>query len=348
MSKTESTFGLALLLLVIAFNLASIPIALHGIGGKKAQAQAGPEKSTVRLSDAVTAPKKNTTTPEKVALGKQLFFDPRLSGNNKISCASCHQPENAFSDGLAQAHLADGKTLKRNTPSLINVGFYSTYFWDGRAKSLEEQALIVIQSAEEMNQDLDELERELNAVPGYVKQFQDVFGSNVTRDVIAKALAAFQRTLISGPSPYDRYLEGDENALSDEAKQGMELFFGSAECARCHTGSLLTDEKFYRLRISDDKGRGLITGKKQDDCRFRTPSLRNVALTGPYMHDGSHESLYDVVTFYYRGVPNQGPMGSPLEIEALWGHSFSEIGLIVAFLESLAGEAPSITRPELP
>jgi cytochrome c peroxidase len=199
-----------------------------------------------------------------------------------------------------------------------------------------------------MNQNLDELEKELNAVPGYVKQFQAVFGTKVTRDGVAKALAAFQRTLVSGPSPYDRYLDGDKNALSDEAKEGMELFFGSADCARCHSGPLLTDEKFYRLRISDDKGRGVITGKKEDDYRIRTPSLRNVAMTGPYMHDGSHDSLYDVVTFYYRGVPISGAAELPLDIEALWGNSFSEIGAIVAFLESLAGEAPSITRPELP
>jgi cytochrome c peroxidase len=310
--------------------------------------QAGSENPTERLPETVAAPKDNPTTPEKVALGKQLFFDPRLSGDNKTSCASCHQPENAFSDGLAQSKLADGKTLKRNTPSLINVGLYSTLFWDGRAKNLEEQALIVIQSADEMNQDLEELERELNAVPGYVKQFRKEFGTKVTRDGIAKALAAFQRTLDSKPSPYDRYLTGDENALSDEAKQGMELFFGSADCARCHSGSLLTDEKFYRLRISDDKGRGLITDKGEDDYRFRTPSLRNVAMTGPYMHDGSHESLYDVVTFYYRGVSNAGPAGLPLEIEALSGNSFSEIGLIVAFLESLTGEDVPISRPELP
>ena len=144
-----------------------------------------------------------------------------------------------------------------------------------------------IQAADEMNQDLDQLEKKLNAVPGYAKQFQAVFGTKVTRDGIAKALAAFQRTLVTGPSPYDRYLGGEKNALSEEAKRGMELFFGDAGCARCHRGPLLTDEKFYRLGVSNDKGRGLVTGKTEDDYKIRTPSLRNVARTGPYMHDGS-------------------------------------------------------------
>jgi cytochrome c peroxidase len=231
---------------------------------------------------------------------------------------------------------------------LLNVGFYSTFHWDGRARSLEEQALLPIQAADEMNQDLDGLEKALNAVAGYRKQFQAVFGTPVTRDGIAKALAAFQRTLVTGPSPYDRYLSGQKGALSAEAKQGMDLFFGSAGCARCHSGPLLTDEKFYRLGVSQDKGLGLVTRKKEDNYRFRTPSLRNVARTGPYMHDGSYKTLGEVVTFYYRGAPASGPDGLPLDIEPLLGNSFSEIGPLVAFLEALTGEEPRITLPELP
>src|SRR5262249_37728108 len=161
------------------------------------------------------------TTPEKVALGRQLFFDVRLSGDNKRSCATCHQPDKAFSDGLPQAKGAAGKTLTRKTPSLLNVGFYSLFHWNGREKGLEEQAIIPIQAPEEMNQDLDHLENKLNAVPGYVQQFQAVFGTKATRGGIAKALSAFQRTLVTGPSPYDRYLGGKKEALSKEAKRGM-------------------------------------------------------------------------------------------------------------------------------
>lgn len=322
--------------------------ALSGCVGNMAKAQPTSEKPMAPLPKTVPAPKENPTTPERVALGKLLFFDPRLSGDNKMSCATCHRPDRAFGDGLPQAKGAAGKTLKRKTPSLLNVGFYSTFNWDGRAKSLEEQALVPIQAADEMNQDLDQLEKELNAVPGYVKQFQAVFETKVTRGGIAKSLSAFQRTLITGPSPYDRYLGGEKDALSVEAKRGMELFFGDAGCARCHRGPLLTDEKFYRLNVSDDKGRGLVTGRTEDNYKFRTPSLRNVARTRPYMHDGRYKTLADVTFFYFRGVPRSGPDGLSLDIESLQGVAFTEMSDLIAFLEALSGEEPKISPPELP
>jgi cytochrome c peroxidase len=301
------------------------------------------DKPLAPLPREVPAPKDNPTTPEKVALGKQLFFDPRLSGDNTTSCASCHDPKKTFGDGLARAKGRNGKTLGRNAPSLLNVGFYSSYLWDGRTSTLEEQALAPIQSPDEMNQDLDELEKELNAVPGYVAQFQVVFGEKVTRQGIAKALAAFQRTLVAKPSPFDRYLAGEKDAISDTAKEGMRLFMGEAGCVQCHRGPLLSDGKFYRLGVAQrDKGRGAFTGKREDDEKFRTPSLRNVAQTGPYMHDGSQETLYDVVAYYYRNMP------SGLDVEPLLGQSFSEVSLLVDFLQSLTGETPDVSPPELP
>ncbi|MEX2027434.1 MAG: cytochrome c peroxidase, partial [Pirellulaceae bacterium] len=254
----------------------------------------------------------------------------------------------ALGDGLPQAKGQGGKVLTRNTPTLLNVGFYERYDWDGRVKSLEEQSLGPIQSADEMNQDLAELEKELSAVPGYVKQFETIFGTKVTRDGIAKALAAFERTLVTGPSPLDRYLAGDKSALSAEARQGMELFLGDAGCVRCHQGPLLSDGKLYRLGIGvGDEGLAAVTGRQEDRGKFRTPSLRNIAQTGPYMHDGSKKSLDDVVEFYYRGV-TRGSLESPLDVEPLLGQSFSEIPVLVAFLESLTGEAPQIAKPELP
>jgi cytochrome c peroxidase len=303
----------------------------------------------VPLPRNVPDPKDNPATPEKVALGKQLFFDPRLSGDNTMSCATCHLPEKAFGDGLPRAKGAEEKELARNTPSLLNVGFYSSYFWDGRSKSLEEQALGPIESPEEMNQNLAELVQELKVIPSYVEQFQDVFGTQVTQDGIAKALAAFQRTLVTGASPFDRYLSGDETALSDSARRGLDLFQGEAGCVQCHQGPLLSDGKFYRLGVSfKDKGLADVTGKKEDAGKFRTPSLRNIAQTGPYMHDGSMKTLDDVVIFYYRGVPTSGPTDLPLDIQPLTGQSFSEISDLVAFLESLTGEPPKITPPKLP
>jgi cytochrome c peroxidase len=294
-------------------------------------------------------PKDNPTTPEKVALGKQLFFDPRLSGDNRMSCATCHLPDKAFGDGLARAKGHGEKTLTRNTQTVLNAGFYERYFWDGRAKSLEEQALGPIKSPDEMHQDLTELEKELNSVPGYVEQFHNIFNTKVTRDGIAKALAAFQRTLVTKPSPFDRYLVGDKTALTTEAKQGLELFEGSAGCIRCHQGPLLSDSKFYRLGISSlDEGLAVVTGKKEDKGKFRTPSLRNIAETGPYMHDGSKKTLSDVVEFYYRGVPSKTSDGLLPDIEPLLGQSFSDISALVAFLKSLTGEAPKVEPPQLP
>jgi len=306
-------------------------------------------KGFVPIPKTAADPKDNPTTPDKVALGKQLFFDPRLSGDNTLSCATCHVPEQAFGDGRPRGRGTGGKELTRNTPTLLNVGLFNRFFWDGRAKSLEEQALGPIQSPDEMNQDLSELVEELNAIPGYVRQFQNIFGTQATRDGIAKSLAAFQRTLVTNPSPFDRYLAGDQTALSMQAKQGLELFEGSAGCIRCHHGLLLSDNQFYRLGVSSqDEGLAVVTGKKDDKGKFRTPSLRNIAQTGPYMHDGSKKTLTDVVEFYYRGVSSKTSNGLPLDVEPLLGQSYSEISDIVAFLESLTGEPPKVSLPELP
>jgi cytochrome c peroxidase len=178
------------------------------------------ESELVPLPKKVTAPKDNPTTPAKVELGKKLFFDPRLSGDNKMSCATCHMPDKAYSDGLALSPGADGKLLGRNTQTCLNVGFFETFFWDGRAASLEQQAVGPIQSTVEMNQDLDELETELAAIPRYVTEFKEVFGTKPNKDGIARALAAFQRTLVTEASPFDRFLAGEKDALSVEAKEG--------------------------------------------------------------------------------------------------------------------------------
>jgi cytochrome c peroxidase len=231
----------------------------------------------------------------------------------------------------------------------MNVGFYTSYFWDGRATTLEEQALGPIQSDIEMNQNLDELEKELNDVPGYVNQFQAVFGSKPNREDIGKALAAYQRTLVTEPSPFDRYLLGDEKALSADAKRGLELFVGEARCIDCHNGPMLSDGKYYRMGISqEDFGREAVTGKKEDRYKFRTASLRNVADTGPYMHNGLSHSLESIVLFYYRGTSPTTRDGLPIDAPDLRGQSLSEVPYLVAFLQSLSGKAPDFTPPTLP
>jgi cytochrome c peroxidase len=257
-------------------------------------------------------------------------------------------PAKAFADGLRTAKGTGGKPLARNTQSLLNVAFYTAYFWDGRANSLEEQALAPIHATGEMNQDIDELVHELRSVPGYVDQFQAAFGTNVTREAIAKALAAFERTLITRNSPFDRFLAGDTSALSEEAREGWRLF-NDAGCIRCHNGPAFSDSRFYRLGVGyRDPGRGAIAGDKQHLYAFRTPGLRDVARTAPYMHDGSFETLEEVVQFYFRSTPVKPPEGLTLDFEPLIGRSFSEIAPILAFLDALTGEAPDISPPQLP
>jgi cytochrome c peroxidase len=314
-----------------------------------AQSQEPGNKMSMVLPPKAPSPTDNPATPEKIALGKQLFFDSRLSGDNSKSCASCHLPEKAFTDALPRAKGPGGKELTRNTLTLLNAGFHSTYFWDGRAGSLEEQALFPIQSPDEMNQDLPALEKELNAIPGYLAQFRAVFGTSVTAGNIAKALSTFERTLVSRNSPFDRYLAGAKSAISEEAQSGWELFRGAAGCIRCHSGPNFSDGKFYRLGTTiRDRGRGTVTGEKRDSYAFRTPGLRDVARTAPYMHDGSLETLAQVVEFYYRGAPIQSHDSLPLDIAPLLGQSYSEISAIVAFLESLTGEPPEVSKPILP
>ncbi len=301
------------------------------------------------LPDEIPSPSDNPTTPEKVALGKKLFFDPRLSGDNSMSCATCHAPDKGFGDALPRGKGAGGKELSRNSQTVLNVAYLDSLFWDGRAKTLEEQALAPIESPDEMNQDLDELVKELSAIDGYVDQFKDVFDEPVSKAGIAKSLAAFQRTLVTRNSPLDRYLAGDKDALSAKARRGMRLFMGEADCIRCHNGPLLTDGKFYRLGVSfRDRGRAAVTGNDDDLNKFRTPPLRDIAKTGPYMHDGSEKSLFDVVEFYFRRAPNAGPNGLDLDIEPLVGQSYSDIDAIVEFLKALDGELPKIEPPELP
>jgi cytochrome c peroxidase len=290
----------------------------------------------------------NPTTPEKVALGRQLFFDPRLSGDNTMSCATCHLPEKGFADGLPRARGAGGKVLQRNTQSLLNAGLYTAYFWDGRARTLEEQALAPVQAADEMNQDPARLRDELAAVPGYARQFRSVFGTPVTLDGIAQAIAAFERTLLTRNSPFQRYQEGGHAALSETALEGWRIF-REAGCDRCHGGPALSDSRFYRIGTGyQDPGRGAVTGDLRLRYAFRTPSLWDVARTAPYMHDGSIRTLEEVVQFYFRSTPLRPPEGLTLDFEPLVDRSFSEIASIVAFLEALTGEAPQVAPPELP
>jgi cytochrome c peroxidase len=223
-------------------------------------------------------------------------------------------------------------------------------FWDGRAGSLEEQALGPIHNPIEMGETLENVVKKLNAIPGYRIQFQRVFGTAATTEGIAKAIASFERTVVSGPSPYDRYLSGDASALGKAALCGLALFNGKGHCSPCHSGPAFSDQSFHNIGVGMDKaepdlGREKITGSPEDRGKFKTPGLRNVALTYPYLHDGSEKTLMDVVEYYDRGGdpnPDLDPLMLPLALTR------GEKEDLVAFLEALTGVQPVIEKPELP
>ncbi|MDB5386434.1 MAG: Cytochrome-c peroxidase [Planctomycetaceae bacterium] len=256
-------------------------------------------------------PADNPITPEKVALGAQLYFDPRLSSDGKVSCASCHDPAKGWSNGEAVATGVNGLKGGRSAPTVLNTAFQVFQFWDGRMNTLEEQALGPIQNPIEMNMTLPEVVKRLNGIPGYKSQFQKVFKTDVTSEGIGKAIAAFERTVLSGDSPYDRFTAGDAKALSPAAERGRDLFFGAARCSSCHSGPNFTDNAFHNIGIGmhhkePDHGRYASSKLEGDKGAFKTPTLRDIARSAPYMHDGSLKTLEEVVAHYNKGgFPNE-------------------------------------------
>jgi cytochrome c peroxidase len=284
----------------------------------------------------------------KIALGLRLFFDPRLSGNNQTSCASCHIPDLAFTDGRPVAIGGNGRALQRNTPTLIQSANNTSQFWDGRVRTLEEQVLEPVRHPDEMNQNLDHLIAELERDPDYGKRFQDAFGTSITVQGISAAIAAFERTLLSRNSPFDRYLTGERTAISAEARRGMNLFQMKGQCGSCHKGLDFTDHAFHNLGVSEpnprqpDLGRYLVTKNDDDRGAFKTPTLRNIAQTAPYMHNGTLKTLVEVVSFYNKGGgknPRLDPAMTPL------GLTQQEQKDLVAFLITLTGKLPAVTPP---
>lgn len=297
---------------------------------------------------AITHPKENPGTLEKIALGKQLYFDGRLSADNKVSCASCHDPAKGFSNGEQFATGVDGKKGGRNSPTVINSAFQPFQFWDGRAKTLEEQALGPIQNPIEMNLSLEAVVAKLNQIEGYKRQFQQVFGTDITAEGIAKAIAAYERTIVSCDSPYDKFKAGETTALTEAAQRGLKLFFNKANCSACHAGPNFTDNGFHNIGLTgDDEGRSAISKSIGDRGSFKTPTLREIAKSGPYMHDGSLKTLEEVVLHYIKG----GNPHPQLD-EALYPLKLTpeEIADLVTFLkEGLSSPSyPAHEAPELP
>jgi len=288
------------------------------------------------LDEYIPTPAENPLTIERVALGRRLFFDSLLSSNRRMACSSCHVPQRAFADSVALSRGATGHPGRRNAPALLNRAWGLAFFWDGRAGSLEVQVLQPIQDPLEMDLSLTQLLARLADDRAYHAAFNTTFVDGVTAENVARALASYVRTIRSGDSPADRYQAGDQTALADDAKRGLALFRGKANCASCHLGPNLTDEGFHNTGVSlgVDRGRLGVTGREEDRGKFKTPSLREVARTAPYMHDGSLASLDDVVDFYDGG----GKPSSRLDPEVHpLGLSANEKHDLVAYLRSLTG-----------
>jgi cytochrome c peroxidase len=296
----------------------------------------------------VSHPQDNLPTPEKISLGMQLYFDGRLSADNKVSCATCHDPSKCFSNGEQFATGIEGKKGGRNSPTVINVAYQKFQFWDGRAKSLEDQALGPIQNPIEMNMPLDALVAKLNGISGYKEQFQKVFGTDVTSEGIAKAIAAYERTILSGDAPYDKFKAGDTTALTEAAHRGMTLFFGKAKCVSCHAGPNFTDNGFHNIGVpGNDDGRSVISKAEGERGAFKTPTLREIAKSGPYMHDGSLKTIEEVIAHYVKGGTQNPQLDEELYPLKL---SPEETSDLVTFLkEGLSSSSyPAHAAPELP
>ena len=349
----------AILTIALLLLLVGVFLVVHTDRAPRPVSPAGkPVQITTPLGlPPVVSPADNPPTAETIALGRKLYYDPILSVDNTVSCASCHHPDHGFSDGLQVSTGVNGKTGTRNSPTVFNSAYFATQFWDGRASSLEAQAEGPVQNPVEMAHTLRGVEQRLMADPEYRALFKQAFGSDViTYQMVEKAIATFERTVISGNSPFDRYYYGhDSKAMNESAIRGFKVFSSAdkGNCSACHVISqdyaLFTDNKFHNIGVGvedqqpTDLGRFQVTKTDPDRGAFKTPSLRNVALTAPYFHDGSLKTLKDVVD-YYIGAGNSNPYMDK-QIHVLDFLSGQERADLVAFLEALTGDMPPDVGP---
>lgn len=314
----------------------------------------------------VKFPNDNSYSQEKVLLGKTLFYDPRLSGSNQIACASCHDPELAWTDNKMLSFGHDRQLGIRNAMTILNVGQATSLFWDGRAKSLEEQSSMPIQDTKEMNEHIDIATGKIAKIKGYEVLFEKAFGDkNVTTERINKAIATFERTIKSNASRFDRFIDGKKEALSDDEVMGLHLFRTKAQCINCHNSGYFSNNAFENDGTAilgakkQDLGRYLVTKNLDDVGKFRVPTLREVSRTGPWMHHGVFSSLTDVIRFYNAGNPEgakrvstvyegttvysrKSPLLKKLDLTT------KEIQQLEDFLSTLSTRAIRITPPTLP
>lgn len=303
------------------------------------------------LPTAVPIPSSNVNYAAKIELGKQLYFDGRLSKNNAISCAFCHNPGTGFADSRQTSIGVGGGIGGRQSPTVYNTGFNHVQFWDGRARSLEEQAIGPIHNPVEMAETHEHVVAKLGKIKGYQQEFRAVFGTEVNLQGIAEAIAAYERTVLSTNSAFDKYVLGDVKAMDEAAARGLGLFKGKARCILCHNGPNFTDNQFHNLGVpqvgpmKEDLGRYNVTRADKDKGAFKTPTLRSVTETAPYMHDGAFKTLEEVVDFLDQGGgtnPTLSPLMRPL------GLTTEEKADLVMFLKALTGEPIKFSMPQLP
>lgn len=302
----------------------------------------------------VPVPPDNSLTPKKIELGRLLYFDKRLSHENEISCASCHDPKEGWAEHKPTSEGVHGQPGERNAPTIINSAYATSQFWDGRSPTLEEQAAGPIENPVEMGSSMKVAVEGLNAVPRYRELFREVFGTEVTRDGVIKAVASFERTIVSENSRYDKYMAGDKNALNEQERRGLALFTGRALCATCHTPPVFSNFTFINAGIGSadkehaDPGRMKVTGLESDKGAFKVPRLRDIVDTYPYFHNGSVPALRDAVNVMAAGGI-ENPDLSPI-FALVKGARLAENDKVdlVAFLGTLSGDYPRIEPPVLP
>ena len=305
-------------------------------------------KAEYRRPVSMPEPKDNIGNPARIKLGHLLFFEPRISRSGVMSCATCHNPSLGWEDGNKTGIGDKHQVLGRKSPTILNLAWADLLFWDGRAASLEEQALGPIEAQGEMNLPHDKAVNTLKSIKGYKKYFEAAYpGEGISTKTIGKAIAAYERTIVSGEAPFDRWLAGNEKAISGDAKKGFEVFNTKGKCASCHSGWAFTDHSFQDIGVNDkDVGRYKHLPLDSMKHAFKTPGLRNINQRQPYLHNGSEPTLEAVVEFYDRGGDSNRPSKST-NVTKL-GLSAKEKKQLVAFLNTLTSKDKPVIVPILP
>jgi len=332
---------------ITAILLVGLPLGfLLAEGAHDSGVLSDAQRASYRRPSAIPFPDDNPYTRAKADLGKMLFFDPILSRSRKHSCSSCHMPAKAWADGLPHAIGEDPAGIELRSPTLIDIAFLDLLGWDGKFPDLESVAFAPLTSPQNMNMTEPDLVHRLRAAPRYVAAFTVAFGDgDITRPRIEQALATYERTIIAGEAPFDRWIMGDETAIGAEAKRGFALFNGKAHCASCHSGPSFTDGSFQDIgsATGNDIGRGRLFPKSEKlQYAFKTPTLRDVARRGPYMHDGSIATLEDVIELYDKGGidrPSRSPSITPLSLTQ------PEKKALIAFLRTLTADKSEPNPP---